>query len=72
MAGSPHSWDFPLLRAREVGLPLLRETRRVKRRGRQLNQSRIFFLVAAGSLKFLAAHRLLFAGMFRLFAETEL
>jgi hypothetical protein len=28
MAASPHSWDFLLLRLRELRLPLSRETRR--------------------------------------------
>jgi hypothetical protein len=42
----------------------------VEHRGQQLNQSRIFFLLAATSLKFLAAHRLLFVAMFRLFCGS--
>ena len=29
MAASPHSWDFLLLRLRELRLPLSRETRRI-------------------------------------------
>jgi hypothetical protein len=70
MAASPHSWDFLLLRVRQLALSLLRDARQVEHRGRQLNQSRIFFLVAAGSLKCLAARRLLFAAMFRLFCGS--
>jgi hypothetical protein len=70
MAASPHSWDFLLPPVMELALPLLREARRLEHRGRQLNQSRIFFLVAAGSLKFLAAHRLLFAAMLRPFCGS--
>ena len=42
----------------------------MEHRGRQLNQSRIFFLLAATSLKFLAAHLLLFVAMFRLFCGS--
>jgi hypothetical protein len=70
MAASPRSWDFLLLPLRELPLPLLRGGR-VERRGRQLNQSRILFFVATGSLKFLAAHRLLFVAMFRLFCGSR-
>ena len=39
MAASPHSWDFLLLRLRELRLLLLRQPRRVKHPRRQLNQS---------------------------------
>jgi hypothetical protein len=70
MAASAHSWDFLLLPVMELALPLLREARRVKRRGRQLDQSRIFFLLVAASLKFLLAHRLLFVAMFGLFCGS--
>jgi len=42
----------------------------VEHRSRQLSQSRICFLLVATSLKFLAAHRLLFVATFRLFCGS--
>jgi hypothetical protein len=67
MAASPHSWDFLLLRLRELRLPLLRgSASRTSGPTAKINRG-YFFLVAAGSLKFLAAHCLLFVAMFRVF-----
>jgi hypothetical protein len=70
MAASPHSWDFLLLRLRELRLPLLRGSAS-RTSGPTANRSPIFFLVAAGSLKCLAAHQLLFVAMFRLFCGSS-
>jgi hypothetical protein len=71
MAASAHSWDFLLLRLRELRLPLLRGLGSGKKGAKQLSQSRIFFLLVATSLTFLAAHRLLFGATFRLFCTAD-
>jgi hypothetical protein len=60
---------FSAAATERIALATFEGARRVERRGRQLNHSRIFLLVAAGSLKFIAAHRP-FAAMFSLFCGS--